>query len=198
MLPLDARLGALDRRPGGIALAILAWAVLSHDSCALAREYQEREKVVKVAFLYNFARFTEWPAEALGGPRSPFLFGVLGRDPFGRHLDAKMKGRTVNGRPVLIRRFDSLEDYQRCHVVFVSPSEASRLDEAIEKAAASGALVVTDSEGAATRGAMVNFFIEAGRVRFEINPEAAREAGLSISSKLLQLAKLVKTAKGRS
>lgn len=179
-------------------MAILAWAVLSHDSCALAREYQEREKVVKVAFLYNFARFTEWPAEALGGPRSPFLFGVLGRDPFGRHLDAKMKGRTVNGRPVLIRRFDSLEDYQRCHVVFVSPSEASRLDEAIEKAAASGALVVTDSEGAATRGAMVNFFIEAGRVRFEINPEAAREAGLSISSKLLQLAKLVKTAKGRS
>ena len=117
---------------------------------------------------------------------------MLGDDPFGDLLDRIAASKTVGGRRIVVRRFRSAQEYTPCHILFVSSSETERLEEALAKAKGSHALVVGDTTGFARSGAAVNFVIVRRKVRFEINPDAAKRAGLKISSKLLRLAIIVK------
>lgn len=146
---------------------------------------------VKAVFLYNFAQFIQWPLSAFDQADSPLIIGVLGADPFGQFLDETVKGETINGRPLVVRRYRQLGDVDRCHVLFVSGSEGARADQIIHALRGRPVLTVCDWEGMARRGAMIQFSTDRDRVRLQVNLEAARAAGLTISSKLLRSAEIV-------
>jgi len=150
-----------------------------------------REFEVKAVFLFNFAQFVEWPPEAFKDPESPLTIGILGHDPFGHFLDDTVDGETVNGRPIVVQRYRKLEDVDQCHILFISGSEGADADRIFSKLKGCSTLTVCDWETTNKNGAVVLFIMDRGRVRLRINLEAAKEAGLNISSKLLRSAELV-------
>jgi hypothetical protein len=154
---------------------------------------QERDPVpvyaLKAAFLYNFATFVEWPPETFPDARAPFTVGVLGRDPFGDLLEETFRGKTVGGRRIAVKRSRDVDDLRSCQLVFLPEGEATA--RALNALKGASVLTVGESDGFAEDGGCVNFYIDGLRVRFEINPEAAKRANLKISSKLLRLARLV-------
>jgi hypothetical protein len=170
------------------AFALLVGISLAGPGQAVERDATEYN--VKAAFLYNFASYVEWPAGAFSG-NSPFVLGVVGRDPFGATLDTIAAEKSVGGRAIVVRRFNSMGEYVPCHMLFVSSSEAGRLTAIVQRLAGAPVLLVADTEDAAHGGVAVNFFLANGHVRFEINQLAAKRAGLTVSSKLLRLATIV-------
>lgn len=161
-------------------------------SGGLARADGAPEYQVKAAFLYNFAKFVDWPATAFSGESSPFIIGVLGDDPFGDTLDKTVEGKAIGDRKIMVRRFKQAADIKDCHILYVSRSEKKQFDKICERLDKTNTLTVGDTEQFVQRGGMINFVIEEKKVRLEINPDAADRAGLKVSSKLLQLARIVK------
>ena len=154
---------------------------------ASAPEYR-----IKAAFLYNFALYTEWPATAFESPESPIVLGVAGDDPFGQELDAAVRGKTVRGRAVEVRRYASATDVTSCHVLFISSAETKNLLNLFQRVGKSPMLTVGETEDFSSAGGVIRFYVEQNKVRFEVNPDAAARAHIKISSKLLQLAKVVR------
>lgn len=190
-LESPARRGACLAKP---LMLLLASALLTVGVSALGRAQSPTEYEVKAVFLYNFAKFVEWPGVAGDAPNEPFVIGILGEDPFGKVLDETLRGKTVNGRTVVIARLLRAKDARGCHIVFISGSESRHLHSIFESLQGSNVLTVGETEGFARQGGAINFTLEESRVRFEINIEAAQRAGLKISSKLLSLAKIVRSA----
>jgi hypothetical protein len=149
------------------------------------------EYEVKAAFLYNFARFVEWPPESFRDPQEPFVIVVLGQDPFGTALDETVAGKRVAGRRIEVRRAGRVEEVGDAHIVFVSASERPNMAATLKALDRPGLLTVGDSDGFAERGGAINFTVQARKVRFEINPTRAEQARLKMSSQLLKLATLV-------
>ena len=154
---------------------------------AEAADERSLEFPVKAAFLYKFGSFVEWPNGSFSGPRSPVQLCVVGQDPFGRTLDQLVRGQTINGRPIEVKRLSVIGPGSGCHIAFLggsseqSPGAAAR---ALEHDA-----VLTVSDGGAGAGrAAIEFMIKDNRVRFRIDQKAAAACGLTISSKLLALA----------
>jgi len=177
------------RRARRLLAALAACIIATSGSRAVAQDTSASEYRVKAAFLYNFAKFVEWP---VGAPSGPIKIGILGKDPFGSTLDNTVKGKTANGRTLVIKRLKRTQDARSCHIVFVSESEKARITEILATIKGAPVLMVGDVERFAHRGGTVNFYLEQNKVRFEINVEAADKAGLKISSKLLSLARIVK------
>jgi hypothetical protein len=156
-------------------------------SCAAADppvEYQ-----VKAAFLLNFTKFIDWPAAAFPAPDSPIAICVLGDDPFGAALDQILAGEVVNGRKVAAQRIKHAPPPKSCQVLFVAGSEKDVAK--IVPALGPGVLTIGEGESFIRGGGMIAFVIESRRVRFEINRTAAENAGLQLSSRLLNVAKSV-------
>lgn len=182
---------AILRRKAPAVLALLLPALLGFLApWAPAAHAQEayREYDVKAAFLYNFVKFVEWPAAAFRDDRSPIEICVFGTDPFGQSLGDVVKGETVGGRGLTVRRPASLGSFEGCHVLFVCASERERISEVLAAAGRRPVLTVADSEGFLRAGGMINFILDEGRVRFRINEAPAERVRLTISSKLLRLA----------
>lgn len=178
----------------GLALAALMGLLLvapgGHPR-ALAQNLAGREYLLKAAFLYNFAKFVEWPTEREGDPGEPLTFCVLGEDPFGPVLETIVADKPVKGRAVVVRRIQGVGAASGCHLVFVSASEQVRLDEVLQALDRSAVLTVSDVEGFAQRGGVIGLFVEANKLRFAVNIEAAKRVGLRISSEMLKLARIV-------
>jgi hypothetical protein len=155
---------------------------------ATAPEYQ-----VKAAFLFNFTQFVEWPADAFNAVGSPLIIGVLGQDPFGNFLDETVRGESVNNRGLQVRRFSRVEDVDNCQVLFISNSETARLPQILDKLKGKSILTVGEADDFARRGGIIRFAMVANKIRLHINVEAAKEASLTISSKLLRPAEIVDT-----
>jgi hypothetical protein len=171
-------------------LALPASFVLSpalHAQTALEREYQ-----IKAAYLYNFINYIDWPADALPPAGGMLTIGVVGDNPFGAALDA-LKGKQIKGRTLSVKQLSSLENLDQCQIVFISPSEKERLPEILARLKDARVLTVSEIEGFAQRGGIINFISERNKVRFEVNPDAAKRTGLTVSSELLKLARLVKS-----
>jgi len=149
-----------------------------------------REYDLKAAFLYNFSAFVEWPDSAFARPDSPFVIGVLGADPFGTALDEIVAGEHVNGRPVVVERFNRPEGTADCQIVFISSSERRRLREILHYFRNRPVLTVADMPNFVDEGGSIGF--TAGlHVGIKINPDPLRAAHLSMSPKLLRLAEVV-------
>ncbi|MBI1764110.1 MAG: YfiR family protein [Acidobacteria bacterium] len=149
-----------------------------------ASEYQ-----VKAAFLFNFAKFVEWPAETFNDASAPFVIGLLGDDPFGNTLDQAINGKAINGHPLLIKRLKRGQNLRGCHILFISSSERGRWAQIFESLRGASVLTIGEAEQFTEQGGLINFVIEGGKVRFEINAEPAEQCHLKISSRLQILAK---------
>jgi hypothetical protein len=149
------------------------------------------EYLIKAGFIYNFANLVQWPSNAFVQPSSPIVIGILGEDPFGTILDRVLEGKKVNGRVFLVKRLKSVLDLKECHIVFVSSSEMTHLAEAIHVVKGMPILTIGEIPGFAKHGGIINLVLEDNKVHFEVNVEAAKEADLNISSRLLALARIV-------
>jgi hypothetical protein len=149
-----------------------------------------KEYDLKAAFLYNVAKYTDWPASAFVKPNDPIIIGVLGNDPFGETLDRIVRDRIINGHPLRVRRASGVAELKGAHLVFISPSETSQVAQhcaAIEKF---HALTIGDTAESAPF-TTVNFAFDNGKIVFSVDLDRASDAGVNISSNLLRLAKLV-------
>src|SRR6185503_7081447 len=149
-----------------------------------ATEYQ-----VKAAYLLDFGKFVTWPAETSPKNSEAFSICVLGDDPFGTILDNTIRGEKINGKPVTARRVHSLQQATGCHVLFVSDSGERLSRNTISALNKSGMLTVSDAHGFWENGGMIQFVFSGNRIRFEVNLDAAQEAGLTLSSELLKVAR---------
>jgi YfiR/HmsC-like len=152
------------------------------------------EYELKAAFLFNFAKFIDWPESSFASEQSPFSICILGSDPFGSALDRTLQGKVVGNRPVTLTRITQIAQTRQCQVVFVSSSESRRLPEIVDRLQSASVLLVGESDGFAEAGGAIQFTLEDNRVRFTINTDVADRAGLKFSSKLLALAKIVRDA----
>lgn len=167
----------------GVILALAMSANARAAGVPVAGEYE-----IKAAFLVNFAKFVEWPESASTQPGAPIVICVVGGDPFGPKLDTISAGRQVDGRPIVVRRFNNPDEAERCHILFVGLGNAAGLASMLSQATARGILTVGDDPGFTSRGGVIEFFVAEQKVRFAINLQAASAAGLKISSHLSQLA----------
>jgi len=149
------------------------------------------EYLIKAGFIYNFANLVQWPVSAFAQPDSPIVIGILGEDPFGTVLDRVLAGKRVNGRIFLVKRLKSIVDLKECQILFVSSSEIAHSTEAIHLVKGMPILTIGEIPGFAKRGGIINLVLEDNKVHFEVNVEAAKEADLTISSRLLALARIV-------
>jgi hypothetical protein len=166
-----------------------------HPSAGFARSAPAEarpEYLIKAAYLYHFAMFIEWPADAFGAKGSPIVIGIVGSDPFGTALDATVSGKKIDGRAVVVKRLQWGDDLRQSHILFVGESEAGRIGELARRVEGRPLLIVGESADLAKRGATIGFRIDDGRVRFDINADAAARARLKISSKLLSVAHIVR------
>ena len=150
------------------------------------------EYEVKAAFLFNFAKFVQWPPEAMSNGGSMRLC-ILGRDPFGSLLESGLSGKAIGEKPIEIGRSSDVRQLEGCQVVFISSSERSQAAAILETLSTRPILTVSEMPGFAELGGMVNFYIDDHRIRFEINPKSAARSGLRISSQLLKLARIVES-----
>ncbi len=155
-----------------------------------AQQIRSGEYNIKAAFVYNFTRFIEWPDSAFAEPRSPFVIGVIGADPFGSRLEAIMNGETVKGRPIQIRRFNNLSQSGNCHIVFVSGKTQADVKKLCEQLRGKPILTVSDRKNFDEEGGIIMFATEDNRIKVIINSTAAKASTLNISSKLLKIAEL--------
>lgn len=159
--------------------------------CAGALAQPATEYQVKAAYLFNFGQFVEWPAPSATAARTPFVIGVVGKDPFGKTLDDVVRGESLGGRQLVVQRYPDARAIADCQILFISRSEVERLDETLEALRGRHVLTVTDIEGAEKHGAMIVLLNDNKRIRMRINLAAAKASDLVISSKLLRPAEVV-------
>lgn len=143
------------------------------------------EYELKAAFIYQVAKYVEWPPS-----NAPLRLCMTGGNPFGAALET-VRGKQVNARKLEIVQIEAAADPRECNLLFIAAGAERNLERINAIARGAGILTIGDSEGFARRGVMVNFFLESDKVRFEINLESARQGGVSISSRLLALARIV-------
>jgi len=168
------------------------WLVLLAFWTASVARAQLDEYQVKAAFLYNFAKFVDWPAQSFHNPEEPIAICTLGSNPFGDALERVIGGKTAGGRPLLSRRIVDTAPPGDCHILFAGAADVKKFRAIVSRLRGTPTLTVGESPEFIAAGGMINFKIEAGKIRFEINVQAAEQGQLHISSKLLSLAEVVK------
>jgi hypothetical protein len=149
------------------------------------------ESEVKATFLYKFTSFVDWPADAFGSPQDPLTICIIGDDEVARVIDRAAAGQRSGGHPILVRHLDRIQRQSRCQVLYAAPSQRQTMTQALEAVRGRPVLTITDQAGSPAVMGMITFVVEDNRVRFDIDDQAAATAGLTISSRLLILARTV-------
>ena len=150
---------------------------------------QPGEKAVKAAFLYNFTKFVNWPQSAFGDPATPFRVCVF--DPaFRRDVEEMLAGETMEGRPLRVVTPEP-GDVKSCHVAYFGPGEVERSPQLLAGMRSGPVLTVGEGSRFLQQGGLISFVLEGNRVRFDVNKRAVDRAGLTVSSKLLRVARNV-------
>lgn len=156
---------------------------------ATAARQSSVELAVKATFLTKFTSYVDWPPKSLPAG-APIVLCVIGADPFGAALEQAVSGQPSSGRPLILRRFTSATDVEKCHIAYLSGSARS-ISAALGSAGSNPVVTVTDSRNANVNG-MIHFQLVGNRVKFDIDTYKASRAGVDISSKLLGLARKVR------
>ncbi len=176
--------GSLDHLRRALLLAVTC--VIASGAPAGAQT-SATEAAVKATYLYKFAPFVRWPASAFPSTTSPFHLCVLGSDPFAAVLEQAVRGQNLDGRPMVVRRLRSAESGAGCHILYLGATAGRGATDTLRSLKGAPVLTVTDQNRAA-QGAIIQFIVRNGRVRFDIDASAAAANGVTISSKLLSLA----------
>jgi hypothetical protein len=176
------------RKNAGKAVVLLFSLIFAIGFKCDAQGSQPTEYQIKAAYIYNFARFVDWPPQAFASTNAPMVIGVLGENVFGSSFQ-QFNGRKINGHELQFEKFDSVTTATNCQILFISASEKSHLSKILGQLQGTSILTVSEADNFIGDGGMIYLFIdEENKVRFQINNNAARKAGLTISSKLLSLA----------
>jgi hypothetical protein len=170
----------------GLALGLACLAILA-GPVAAASDADD----VKLAFLYNFTKFLEWPKESFDTDRSPIVIGVAGDEALATSFSALLANKPAGSRAVIVRNVAESGSLPDCHVLFLRSSSRRRVTDVADELEGKAVLLVGEDEHFLVRGGMVNFVLRSERIRFEINLVAAQKAGLKLSSKLVSVASAV-------
>ncbi len=166
-----------------VSCVLSGGATKAYADTPFAREYQ-----IKAAFLYNFAKFVEWPADRFTDENAPMILCVIGMDPFGAILEHTMTGKTIKGRSIRIKRIEGINGLKSCHVLFVSSYERENTRDIVSSLEGASVLTTGDMDRFANQGGIINLIKRGNKIRFEINSNAAAQSGLKLSSYLMGLA----------
>lgn len=146
---------------------------------------------LKAAYIYQFTKFTDWSNHAFKSANDPIRICVLGKNLFDKSLNS-FSSRTSQKRQLKVEYLTSSKNILNCHMVFISRSEEKKLTKVLRKIKGSPVLSVSDINGFASQGGMIGFVAKKRKIGIEINMEASKLAGINISSKLLEVATIVK------
>src|SRR5258706_1887252 len=166
---------------GAVALALVVLLTSHASSAAGAGEVAAGEYQIKAAFLQHFAKFAQWPPNVLPVD-APLVIALVGDDPFGRAIDDVIAGKHANGHSIIIRRLRWNDSFAGCHIVYIGSSELQHVGTILDAAHAYSILTVADLDRFAEHGGMIGLVMAQNRVRFDVNPSAAYDAHLKISS----------------
>lgn len=158
----------------------------AHAQISSTEEYR-----LKLAFLYNFAKFVEWPADAFPSKQAPLNICIVGRDPFDAEFERQVTERNLYGHPVTIRTLRANDGFGGCHLIFLPASSDGSLPGVLRLLDGS-AITVGESAGFVTRGGVLSFLLEGTNLRFTVNLNASQRTRCRISSRFLALAKIYK------
>jgi hypothetical protein len=178
------------KRYGGSAACLALAAVVLAPLCiaATVAEREVSEYEVKAAYVFYFAKFTEWPAEVLPNPNSPIMIGVIGDNSFASMLENTVKGKTIQNHPILIQNLKMPSDLSGFHMIYVSSYEQQCTNQIAGILQTAPVLTVTEADKNSRSKGLINLLVEEGKIHFEVNLTAVGKTGLKISSKLLRLA----------
>ena len=174
---------------------IIAITVLAFIGDGIASE-KPSEDELKAAFLYKFAKFVHWPDDTLEGDSTDVTVGVINRPELREVLEQAVEGKTVRGRPLRVLDTDQ-PAVDSCRILFIGACTRDTLPDLLAACISGHVLTVSDTRGFATAGGVINFYTHKSKVRFEINPESAERSGLTVSARIMRLARIVTTS-GRS
>ncbi len=166
---------------------------LLFSSPGLTADFDTREYTLKAVFLERFTRFIDWPNNnSADETTTPFVIGIIGNPDFSALLKEIYQNQKIQGKNVIVKELDNLEALQNIHLLFIANISDSALKNVLKQTQNSSILTVSDTEGFAERGVMINFFMSRKqKIRFEINERAIKQSDLYISYKLLSVAKIV-------
>lgn len=171
-----------------LSLFLLLGAALQLSAQAPAfDEYQ-----VKAAFLYNFAKFVEWPPGTFANANDPIGICIVGQNPFGSTLENMVQGKRVGDRMFAVRRLADTQQASQCQILFIGATEWKRTRTLLDGVKSTGVLTVGESDDFTALGGIINFRLDGPRVRIQVDLQTAEHARLRISSKLLSLAEIAK------
>jgi hypothetical protein len=169
-----------------LSLMGLAWPVFAQG----VSEY-----TVKAAYLYNFAQFVDWPKGAFGGDAAPLVIGIVGDDPFGSSIDDAISGKSAGGHPLSVKRLGAFDPAKasalgHCQMLFISYSEKDHLRDILQALEGAKTLTVSEIDRFPMKGGMIQFDQVGEKITLDVNPTAAKHAGLSLRAQLLQVSKI--------
>ena len=172
-------------KPKRLITAVLVCCTLMSMQTSVAPEYQ-----VKAVFLFNFTEFVEWPSESFAYNQAPFIIGVLGDNPFGSYLEKVVSGEKMKGHPLTVSFFKNPEEIKTCHILFINKNSTNNQKDVLAGLKGKSILTVSDNPDFLKEGGMIRFFTRNNKIQLQINLDAAKNANLDTSSKLLRLAEI--------
>jgi hypothetical protein len=175
---------------------VIAWSACLGFWCEVCRvgwadsslpEYQ-----VKALYLFKFTEYVDWPTNAFAASNTPVIIGLYGQSKLREALASVVAGKTIGGRTIAIRDVETTDDSIPCHILFISDAQSPRMRQILDRIGALPILTVGEDAAFAQNGGIINFVLKSGYVRLEIDLGAARKAGLTLSSRLLAVADVVK------
>lgn len=158
----------------------------------VAGERNSEDSLLKAAFIYNFAKFTHWPQESWDAPNTPLNLCTMGNDALVSNL-SRLSKETVAGHPVSINTFDPGVEDSDCHILYIATSEHKHFTRFIQQTHDAPVMTISEIPGFAGSGGIIQLYREQQQIRFKINLGVARDRGLTLSARLLDLAELVDT-----
>jgi len=170
-----------------VALAANLWTPL-----AFAQAPAPSEQQLKAVFVFHFSHFVTWPAESFATATEPFVIAVLGGDAIAAQVEEAVRDEKLDAHPLVVRRLRPGEEIPACRILYIDRSLGAQLEQTLAQVKQRDTLIVSDLEGAARRGAIIELANEKNRIKLVINTDTAHDAGLSISSNLLRGARLIR------
>lgn len=174
-----------------VAVVAAALAIAASAGAQDLRSAESSEYLIKAGYVYNFAKLVEWPA-AMARKGQPIVIGVMGNDAFATVLERAVDGKKIDERLLQVRRLKNRNARDcGCHILFVAAAESAQTDAVIQSQSGSSVLTIAETPDFANRGGVIALTLQDSKVRFTVNVDAAAQASLSISSRLLALATVV-------
>jgi hypothetical protein len=155
------------------------------------------ESQVKASYLFNFAKYVEWPSDASRGVGDPTVICVVGDERTASVLDQVTVGRKANGRRIEVKRPRSMSEFKACHILFIGFPDKARIAGILRALPKSEALIVGQSDQFMALGGMINLAEKNETIELEIDPKTADAVGLKISSRLLEVSHIVGSERPR-